>query len=168
MPLRLGGINYPHLRYGGVTYPNVRYGGVTYRIGAMVEIPLTPANTVVTANLFGYAEIVGTESTSIVWDNDVFLGPYFAANGMDQTLNAVRLYLSNEVEGDGLVEIDILGLDNNFKAEFVATGRIIFHASDGEELEVMIADADMTEGLLVGAGQRCGGGSLRCPRPGAG
>ena len=95
MPVRYGGVTYQNLRYGAVNYPQVRYGGVTYVIGGLGEIPLTPANTVVTVNLAGYAEIVGTESTSIVWDTDVVLGPFFAANGMNQTLNAVRLYLSN-------------------------------------------------------------------------
>ena len=75
MPIRYGGTTYQNLRYGAVNYPQVRYGGVTYVIGGLGEIPLTPANTVVTVNLTGYAEIVGTESTSIVWDTDVFLGP---------------------------------------------------------------------------------------------
>ena len=39
----------------------------------------------------------------------------------------------------------ILSGNNGFTAEFEATGRIIFEASDGEMLEVMIANADMTE-----------------------
>ena len=41
--------------------------------------------------------------------------------------------------------ISIVGTNNRFTPEFEATGLITFEASDGEMLEVMIADADMTE-----------------------
>ena len=146
MPVRYGGVTYPNLRYAGVNYPQVRYGGVTYQVGAgMVEVPLTPANTTVTVNLLGFLEIGAGVDHSISWANEVSLGSTFAANGMDQTLDDVRLHISNPVDGDGLVEISILGVDNNFKAPFVTSGRIIITASDGETLEVMIADADQVE-----------------------
>ena len=45
----------------------------------------------------------------------------------------------------------VSGTDSSFHiAEFEATGRIIFEASDGEMLEVMIANADMSEPYMPG------------------
>ena len=55
----------------------------------------------------------------------------------------------------GQVFISIIGTDNRFTPAFEASGTIIFEASDGETLEVMIADADMSEPYHVGSsGQR--------------
>ena len=45
----------------------------------------------------------------------------------------------------GQVQIAIDGTNNRLTAEFEAAGRIVFEASDGETLEVMIANADMQE-----------------------
>ena len=78
----------------------------------------------------------------IRWSDDQSLGSTFAANGADQVLSLVDL---NNANPAGRVRISITGLNNDFTPEFEANGRIIFEASDGETLEVMIADADMTE-----------------------
>ena len=47
----------------------------------MIEVPLTPANTTVTVNLFGFAEIGAGVDHSISWANEVSIGDHFAANG---------------------------------------------------------------------------------------
>ena len=92
----------------------------------------------VTVVLSPYSE---TANLNIIrWLNDVSLGSTFAADGNNQTLNNVTL---NYVTGE--VRITISGINNRFTSAFEATGRIIFTASDGELLEVMIANVDMTE-----------------------
>ena len=78
----------------------------------------------------------------IRWSDDQSLGSTFAANGLDQVLSLVDL---NNANPPGRVRISITGLNNDFTPAFEATGRLIFEASDGMTLEVMIADADMTE-----------------------
>ena len=60
-----------------------------------------------------------------------------------QTLGSVQLKETSMPLGQVTLEID--GTNNRFTSAFEATGRIIFEASDGEMLEVMIADADMSE-----------------------
>ena len=130
MPIRYGGVTYPNLRYGGVNYPNVRYGGVTYPLAAVPSLYST-----VTVNLTGYT----ATATQIRWDDNVALPPTFDLNGANQTLSQVILRSTNAVS------ISILGTNRRWTPEFEATGRLIFTASDGETLEVMIANADMTE-----------------------
>ena len=49
---------------------------------------------------------------------------------------------------DGSVFLQLEGTNNRFTPEFESTGRIILEASDGETLEIQIADADMTEPYL--------------------
>ena len=78
----------------------------------------------------------------IRWSDDQSLGSTFAANGQEQILSLVDL---NNANPPGRVRISITGLNNDFTPAFEATGLFIFTASDGETLEVMIADADMTE-----------------------
>ena len=80
----------------------------------------------------------------IVWSDNADLGDTFSADGNDQELTQVILYFGGT--NAGLVNISIVGTDRRFTADFEATGLIIFEATvDGETLEVMIADADMTE-----------------------
>ena len=45
----------------------------------------------------------------------------------------------------GQVQLSIVGTNNRLTAAFEASGLLTFEASDGETLEVMIADADMSE-----------------------
>ena len=90
----------------------------------------------VTVNLTGYFEIVGAR---VQWDDDVLLGSAFSAEGNPQTLDQIQLY------DNGNAAISIVGINNRFTPVFEATGRIIVEASDGEALEIMIANADMTE-----------------------
>ena len=92
----------------------------------------------VTVNLTGYLVF----TNYIRWSTDVVLGDAFSASGLSQTLNFADL---NEDVPAGRVSLSIVGFNNRFTPEFEATGRIIFEASDGEMLEVSIADADMTE-----------------------
>ena len=78
----------------------------------------------------------------IRWSDNQSLGSLFSADGGDQTLTTVDL---NSGSPSGQVFISITGTDNRFTPAFEASGTIIFEASDGETLEVMIADADMSE-----------------------
>ena len=90
----------------------------------------------VTVNLTG----VTVSNNAITWEDNVSLGSTFALNGNEQTLLRFRLFSSN-----GLVNLSIDGSNNLLTAAFVSTGRIIVEASDSEMLEVMIADAAMSE-----------------------
>ena len=94
----------------------------------------------VTVNLTGYAVL---DANSISWGDDVSLGSTFDALGEPQTLALIRVYYTGT--STGLITISLSGSNNRFTPAFEATGRIIFEASDGEILEVMIANADMTE-----------------------
>ena len=100
--------------------------------------PPPPAGDSVTANLTGYQEF----TNYIRWPDNVSLGSTFAADGTEQTLNFVDL---NNDSPAGRVSLAIVGFNRRFTTEFEATGLITFEASDGEMLEVQIADADMTE-----------------------
>ena len=91
----------------------------------------------VTVALTGFS----ATNSKISWGDDVDLGNIFSVAG-DQLLSLVEL---NDIGIVGRVFISISGSDNRFTAAFEATGRPIFAASDGETLEVMIANADMTE-----------------------
>ena len=97
----------------------------------------------VTVNLTGYSE---NTAYSIIWSDNVELGPTFALDGVGQELNFLRMHF-----GDGggvlagLINFSITTQNDRFTQEFEATGRIIFTASDGEKLEVMIANVDMSE-----------------------
>ena len=92
----------------------------------------------VTVNLIGYSVITG----GITWSDDVALGSTFDHFNNSQTLDLASLYDLAQI---GSVEISIAGSNDRFTSAFEATGRIIFTASDGESLEVMIANADMSE-----------------------
>ena len=94
----------------------------------------------VTVNLTGYI----LELSIISWDDDVFLGSTFSADGTNQTLISVLLYGSASAL-PGTAHLSIAGSSKDFTPEFEATGRIIFTASDGEMLEIAIANADMVE-----------------------
>ena len=93
----------------------------------------------VTVNLTGFFDFGAT----IGWGTNVSLGSTFSSNGTVQTLDTCQLNIMSSTPGR--VNINIIELNSTFTAAFEATGRIIFTASDGETLEVMIADADMTE-----------------------
>ena len=92
----------------------------------------------VTVNLTGYLVF----TNYIRWSNNVDLGSVFSLDTFSQELNFADL---NEDVPAGRVSLSIVGFNNRFTPEFEATGRIIFEASDGEMLEVSIANADMTE-----------------------
>ena len=94
----------------------------------------------VTVNLTGYSDSSG----SIRWSNNVSLGSTFFPLDVTRTLdNTVLTYTGANA---GRVIITVVGGGNNdFTDAFEATGRIIYTASDGEMLTVMIANADMTE-----------------------
>ena len=108
------------------------------RVGRFTVDGPTPAGDTVTVDLTGVSEF----TSFIRWDDNVSLGTTFAADGTEQTLTSVRLY---DGSPSGQVFISIIGTNNRFTPEFEATGRIIFEASDGETVEVMLADADMSE-----------------------
>ena len=100
--------------------------------------PPPPAGDSVTVPLTGLQEF----TNYIRWPDNVALGSTFAADGTDQTINFVDL---NNNSPAGRVSLAIVGFNRRFTTAFEATGRIIFEASDGEMLEVQIANADMTE-----------------------
>ena len=67
-------------------------------------------------------------------------------SGGNQTLTQLGLYNAAAFGNPAAtVAIGIVGTNNRFTTAFEATGRIIIAASDGETLEVTIANADMTE-----------------------
>ena len=100
----------------------------------------TPASSdvSVTVDLTG----VNVMTNFIRWSDNQSLGSMFSADGTEQTLTLVDL---NSANPPGRIVISIIGTNNRFTPAFEATGLITFEASDGEMLEVMIADADMTE-----------------------
>ena len=101
--------------------------------------PATPSGVVsVTVPLTG----VSVFTNYIRWSDNQSLGSLFSADGGEQTLTTVDL---NSGSPSGQVFISLIGTDNRFTPAFEASGTIIFEASDGETLEVMIADADMSE-----------------------
>ena len=101
--------------------------------------PATPPGVVsVTVPLTG----VSVFTNYIRWSDNQSLGSLFSADGGEQTLTTVDL---NSGSPSGQVFISLIGTDNRFTPAFEASGTIIFEASDGETLEVMIADADMSE-----------------------
>ena len=85
---------------------------------------------------------IGVFTNYIRWSDNQSLGTVFDADGAGQTLTYAEL---NDASPTGRVGISIIGTDNRFTRAFEMTGRIIFEASDGETLEVMIADADVSE-----------------------
>ena len=93
----------------------------------------------VTVNL-GSAFTVGNRA---LWTANPYLGTIFDADGLGQTLSQVSVYGTGANEGQ--VRLSITGPNNRFTPAFEATGRIIFESSDGETLEVQIANADMSE-----------------------
>ena len=95
--------------------------------GASVTVPLTG---------------VSVFTNYIRWSDNQSLGSLFSAGGAEQFLTTCDL---NSSGPSGQVFISIIGTDNRFTPAFEASGTIIFEASDGETLEVMIADADMSE-----------------------
>ena len=96
----------------------------------------------VTVNLTGFEEITAGAAT---WQDNVSLGSTFSdLNGEEQILQAFAIVAQGA--NAGMVQISITGaINDRFTAAFEATGRIIVEASDGEMLEVMIANADMSE-----------------------
>ena len=105
----------------------VDYATTAATTGDSVTVPLTG---------------ISTFTNYIRWSDNQSLGSTFDANDQEQVLTTLDL---NNAGPAGQVFISIVGSDNRFTPEFEATGRIIFEASDGEILEVMIADADMSE-----------------------
>ena len=95
----------------------------------------------VTVNLTGYADI--SSQNLITWPDNISIGSTFDALGETQILTTAALDYTGPTPGQVL--ISIIGTNNRFTPAFESTGRIIFEASDGETLEVMIADADMSE-----------------------
>ena len=101
----------------------------------------------VTVNLTGYSDFIST----VFWFDAVSLGSTFALDGNPQSLTSVELVYAGSNAGRVTLRID--GDNNRFTAAFEATGLIIFEASDGEMLEVMIANADMFEPYSVDSDQ---------------
>ncbi len=93
----------------------------------------------VTVALTGYGFTINLAR----WSDHISVGYTFAANNQTQTIEQLDLYKAGS--SSGTVHIFIIGSNNTFTPAFEATGRIIFTASDGEILEIMIANADMTE-----------------------
>ena len=79
----------------------------------------------------------------VLWLEDADLGSVFDADGVGQVLSQTSVYGTGNNEG--FVRLSVSGANNRFTPAFEATGRIIYTASDGELLEVTIANADMTE-----------------------
>ena len=92
----------------------------------------------VTVNLSHYNLFNGIAQ----WLRDVSLGPTFSFDGTSIELKGVQLRSTGARAGQ--VTLD-LNTGERFTAAFESTGRLIFEASDGELLEVMIANADMQE-----------------------
>ena len=93
----------------------------------------------VTVDLTGYSANVGV----IGWEDDISLGTTFSQSGLALIYNRLELYYSGSNAGQVLFSIN--GSNSDLTDAFEATGRIIVEASDSETLEVMIANADMTE-----------------------
>ena len=93
----------------------------------------------VTVNLTGFTD----SGVSVFWPDNTSLGSLFSAAGSTQTLNTFSLFYSGS--NVGLVSLSLTAFNDRFTTAFEATGRIIVEASDGEMLEVQIANADMTE-----------------------
>ena len=89
----------------------------------------------VTVNLTG----VQHATDRLTWLDDVSLGSIFSFDGDNIGLSHFAVY------DLGNVAIGLTGIGDRFTTAFEATGRIIAMSSDGETLEVMIANADMTE-----------------------
>ena len=96
---------------------------------ASVTVALTP----------GEAVAVG-----VWWSDDISLGSVFSAGGQELLLISVQLYSTGPLAGRVSIQIGF-NIRRDFTPAFEAGGRIIFTASDGEMLEVQIADADMAE-----------------------
>ena len=78
----------------------------------------------------------------IEWQDNVSLGAMFSTDGLTQTYDSIQIGYTGAAH-EGRIVLRINGAD--FTPEFEATGRIIFTASDGEELEVTIGGVDMDE-----------------------
>ena len=98
---------------------------------------------IVTVNLTGYLDDTVGSTSRIRWTDSVDLGSVFSASGDPQALTQIGLRYAGPEAGSCRLS---MSFDNDrFTVAFEATGRIIVTASDSEMLEVMIADADMTE-----------------------
>ena len=95
-----------------------------------------------TVSLTGFTSGV----TFIRWSDDQLLGSDFSLDGGDQTLSDAFMWYTGGAAGQ--VGIYLSGVNDRFTADFEATGTFTFTASDGETLEVQIADASMTEPYL--------------------
>ena len=93
----------------------------------------------VSVSLIDYFATSGT----VAWLDDISLGSAFDDAGAEQTLN--RVILNDNGVPLGEFRLIIVEANSRFTRAFEMAGRIILEASDGEMLEVMIADADMTE-----------------------
>ena len=69
----------------------------------------------------------------------------------EQTLTSVSLI--DQGGSAGAVDISITTSNHRFTDAFEADGRIIFTASDGETLDVMIANADMNGAVFLDSNQ---------------
>ena len=90
----------------------------------------------------------GSGVVNIQWIDDVAFENTFALSGNSQRFDSLRLFDESQISPQitaGQVALSLIAGNDRFTAAFEATGRIIIEASDGETLEVMIADADMTE-----------------------
>ena len=96
----------------------------------------------ITVNL-GAALTVGNRA---LWPDNTDIGSIFDADGLGQEISQTSVYGAGANEGR--VRLSISGANNRFTPAFEATGRIIYEASDGETLEIRIANADLTEPYL--------------------
>ena len=94
----------------------------------------------VTVNLTGFSDAQFDQAR---WTVNVSLGSIFDDAGAEQILTLAGLAFAGT--DAGYVLISIQGVNSRFTPAFEATGRILYTASDDEMLEVMIADADMSE-----------------------
>ena len=114
-----------------MNYGNARYGGVTYPLAAVPSVYST-----VTVNL---RDFDAASTTRILWNENTSLGTTFSGDGLEQILDFLAVYDS------GRVRIPIFGANRRFTPAFESTGRFIVTASDGETVEFLLANADLTE-----------------------
>ena len=95
----------------------------------------------VTVTLTGYSKV---DNERIRWEDNKLLGTTFAYLSREpQYLNTLTMFYAGS--STGWVFMDMAAANKDFTPAFEATGRIIFEASDGQTLEIMIANADTTE-----------------------
>ena len=101
----------------------------------------------VTVNLTRFGD--EPANTRVYWLENVSIGSTFAMDGSNQTIDSVTVwYGASLMQPAGSINISLTALNDRFTVAFETSGRFIFEASDSETLEVMIANAIMSEPYL--------------------